>query len=73
MKTILIELQVNTYGLLPLPADRERNAGIMPEQKDLLKDAISRMANPEDTADIYVLIDCLALLAKDSGKALIAV
>ena len=62
---------VNKYGLLPLPSSRSPGEGIGPDAKDVIRDIILEVAPKEDQEDILILLECLAMMAKEDGKPML--
>ncbi len=62
---------VNTYGLLPIPADKNISNKFCCENKDLLGDLLVQITPCHELKDVLIMLECLALFSADDGKPLI--
>ena len=65
--------QINKYGLLQLPGERNPNTGIMPEQHALLRETVMRLAPETEQRDLDIVLDALTAVARESRLPIIAV
>ena len=62
---------VNKYGLLPLRPGPSTASTLNPTDTASLHKLVASLAAPHEVKDMTVLVDCLALLARDDGKPMV--
>ena len=62
---------VNKYGLLPLRPGPSSSSTLNPSDNASLHKLVASLAAPHEVKDMTILVDCLALLARDDGKPMV--
>ena len=62
---------VNKYGLLPLPSNRGSGDGVGAEAKGMIVGIVKNICPNKELPDVLIMLDCLAHLAEEDGKAML--